>query len=131
MGFRSQGYVTVWAVESVSDTFTKGRVSSSRKDKRTGEYVTDFSGYVGFMGTAAASAALKLKERDRIKLGDVDVKQTYDKNKGVTYTNFNIYSFELANGSPNGGMQQPSGGIGSVDQGEIDLDDFQDDMPWA
>ena len=32
-------------------------------------------------------------EKDRIKLGDVDVTTRYDKSKSASYTNFNIYSF--------------------------------------
>ena len=51
----------------------------SRKNKNTGEYETDFSGYVGFVGTVAAKKAAQLKEKDRIRLGDVDVTTKYDK----------------------------------------------------
>ena len=94
MGFRSKNYCTVWEVESISDTNTKARISASRKNKQTGEYETDFSGFVNFVGTAAAKKALSLKEKDRIRLGDVDVTTKYDKEKKVTYTNYKIFSFE-------------------------------------
>ena len=122
MGFRKDAYCTVWSVEPVSDVQTKARISISRKDKQTGEYSEDFSGFVSFFGTAAAKKAACLKERDRIKLGDVDVRSKYDKAKNITYFNFNVYSFEThgeAGGNRSGGAQ-PSSPQPSVDDGNID-----------
>lgn len=115
MGFRKDAYATVWSVEAVSDTMTKGRISISRKDRQTGQYETDFSGFVSFIGTAAAKKALGLKERDRIKLGDVDVSNRYDKERNTTFNNFKIFSFEAGDASQN---QQTR--ASSVDDGEID-----------
>ena len=97
MGFRKEAFATIWSVEPTSDTLTKARISVSRKNKQTGEYETDFSGFVSFIGTAAAKKATALKEKDRIRLGDVDVTSKYDKEKNVTYTNFKIFSFETQN----------------------------------
>lgn len=94
MGFRTGAYATIWSAEPISDTVTKCRISVSRKNKNTGEYETDFSGYVAFLGTATAKKALGLKEKDRIKIADCDVKTHYDKAKNVTYYNFSIFSFE-------------------------------------
>ena len=96
MGFRTDAYAKVWSVEPVSDTHTKLRLSISRKNKTTGEYEQDFSGFVSAIGTAAAKKAAQLKEGDRIRLGDVDVTNRYDKEKGVTYTNFRLFSFGKA-----------------------------------
>ena len=96
MGFRTGSYATVWEVKPRSNTMTSARISINRKDKNTGEYVQDFGGYVSFIGTATAEKAAKLKVKDRIKLGDVDVNNRYDAEKKVTYTNFNVYSFEMA-----------------------------------
>lgn len=118
MGFRKDSYATVWEVSRISDTMTKGRISISRKDKNTGEYVQDFGGFVAFCGTACARKALALKEKDRIKLGDVDVSNRYDKEKNTTYTNFNIFDFEMADGS--GGAQQSRAHERVVDDGEVD-----------
>lgn len=124
MGFRTGSYATIWSVESASDTRTKARISISRKNKQTGEYDTDFSGFVDFIGTAAAKKALMLKEKDRIRLGDVDVTNNYSKEKGITYTNFKIFSFETQseiNSSGGGGNSgydtEPQK---NVDSGEID-----------
>ncbi len=122
MGFRSGAYATIWQVEPVSNTFTKARISISRKNKNTGSYETDFSGYVSFSGTTAASKASGLKEKDRIQIGDCDTRSKYDAEKKMTYYNFIVYSFEMANGlatqpSP---KQSSSPQIPEVDNGEID-----------
>lgn len=109
MGFRKESYATIWTVEPISDTLTKARISISRKNKQTGNYDTDFSGFVSFIGTAAAKKAACLKEKDRIRLGDVDVTNRYDKEKNVTYTNFTVFSFET--------------------QDELDSNNHQDDTP--
>lgn len=105
---------------------TKARISISRKDKQTGEYVDDFSGFVSFFGTAAAKKAASLKERDRIKLGDVDVRTHYDKAKNITYYNFNIYSFDIQTGRNGGSGSQPSNSQPIVDDGEMDDGEMDD-----
>lgn len=95
MGFRSGSYCKIWSVEPVRDTITRARISISKKNKTTGQYEQDFGGYVAFIGSAAATSAAKLKEGDRIKLGDVDVTNSYNKETKQTYVNYNIYSFEV------------------------------------
>ena len=96
MGFKNGAYATIWTVEPVSDINTKARISISRKNKQTGMYENDFSGFVSFIGTTAAPKAANLKEKDRIRLGDVECRTFYQKEKKVTYYNFNVYSFEMA-----------------------------------
>lgn len=96
MSFRNNAYATVWEVTPKTATITSARISTSRKDKETDKYETDFSGFVSFLGTAAASKALSLKKEDRIKLLDVAVTSKYDKEQNKTYTNFNVFDFELA-----------------------------------
>lgn len=124
MGFRKEAFATIWSVESTSDTLTKARISISRKNKQTGEYDTDFSGFVSFVGTAAAKKAAGLKEKDRIRLGDVDVTNKYDKEKNITYTNYKIFSFETQNeidgASRNAESPEPKK---LVDDGEVDDSD--------
>ena len=120
MGFRSNTYATVWEVQPISDTMTKGRISINRKNKQTGEYEQDFSGYVKFVGTAVAKRALNLQPKDRIKIGDVDVSNRYDKEKRVEYTDFKIFSFEEQDGA--GAVQSSSMSV--VDDGEVDNPDL-------
>lgn len=95
MGFRKGAYATVWTVEGVSPTLTKARVSISRKNKE-GIYEQDFSGFVAFIGSAAATKALGLRERDRIKLGDIDVSNRYDSEAKREYTDYKVFSFDMA-----------------------------------
>lgn len=116
MGFRKDAYATVWSAERVSDVNTKCRISISRKDKETGAYVDDFGGFVNFLGSATANRALSLKAKDRIKLGDVDVRSKYDKEKHTTYYNFSVFSFEAENAAKT--ESRPT-----VDDGEADPDD--------
>lgn len=93
MGFKTGAYATVWEVVP-SEKFTKIRISTSHKNKDTGEYDQDFSGYVGLFGDAGRMAN-KLKVRDRIKLGDVDVRTTYNKTTKQEYVNYNMYTFDI------------------------------------
>lgn len=128
MGFRTNAYATVWEIKPTSNTLTRGRISIDRKNKNTGEWEKEFSGYVAFIGTAAASKALNLKERDRIRLGDVDVSNHYDKEKNITYTDFKIFSFEDANGNNSGGTQTQQPVVG--DPIEFTVDETAADMPF-
>ena len=119
MGFRTGAYAKVWKVEPRSDTNVSLRISISRKNKQTGEYEQDFSGFVSAIGTAAAKRAATLKEGDTIKLGDVDVTTKYDKEKGVERVFYKVFSFE-ADGKQtaptvNNDEPQPT-----VDSGEVD-----------
>lgn len=126
MGFRPGAYATVWEVTPLTSTMTKARVSTSRKDKATEQYVQDFGGFIVFIGTAAAAKAAKLQPQDRIKLGDVEVTNKYDKEKGKEYTDFKVFSFEAA-GEQSGGetpRKQDEPASSSVDDGEIETDDL-------
>lgn len=136
MGFRQGSWATVWEVKPMSDTFTKCRISTSRKDKTTGQYETDFSGFVAFVGTAAAAKAARLSERERIKLGDVDVTVKYVKESGKQYTNFTVFSFETQDEGGNNGRVAPSNvpvaGSETDDLSFIEegLDGDEDELPY-
>lgn len=103
MGFRTGAFCKVWEVKPLSDTNTKLRISISRKNKATGEYEQDFSGFVNAIGTATAKKAAALNEGDRIKLGDVDVSTRYVKDENRSYTNYKIFTFELDSGASDSG----------------------------
>lgn len=118
MGFRTGAFAKVWEITPMSDTSTKLRLSISRKNKQTGEYEQDFSGFVLCIGTAAARNAAKLSEGARIKLGDCDVTTKYDAQKKITYTNFKLFSFEDADSSKS--AESSASPQPPVDDGELD-----------
>jgi hypothetical protein len=95
MGFKKDAYATIWEVKTFRESMTKVNLSVSVKNRETDAYVTSFSHTCTFFG-AAAVAALNLQRLDRIKLGDVDVTNKYDREKNTTYWNCNVYSFEMA-----------------------------------
>ena len=84
MGFRNGAFATVWDKKQVSPMVTQLRISISKKNKETGKYDQDFSGFVAVVGREAAAEANKL----------------YDKAKNITYTNFTVFGF--TNASSNG-----------------------------
>lgn len=126
MGFRKDAYCTVWEVKQGSGNFSDARISTSKKNKQTGEYETDFSGFVRFIGSAHQKSS-SLKEKDRIKLGDCEVTNRYDKEKKVTYTSFAIFDFEMANG----GQQTPQQAQPSVAGFENIPSDVDCELPFA
>lgn len=117
MGFRNGAFASVWSVEPGKGNFTKVRLSISRKNK-DGQYEQDFAGYCTFISQAHAKAA-RLKEKDRIKLGDVDVSNSYDKDKQKEYVNFKVFDFEMADAA---GSAKPASGqvAGNPIEGEND-----------
>lgn len=123
MGFRKDAWATCWSAEPKSDTMTLVRISTSRKDSRTGEYVQDFSGYVAFVGTVAAKQAASLKVKDRIQLGDVEVTTNYVKERNQTYTNFKCYNFTISN-------ESQSSSIGAEPQPAVDEGVDDDRLPF-
>lgn len=126
MGFRTGAYAKVWEVKQTQPWCVDLRISTARKDKKTDSYVDDFSGFVRAVGADNVRAASALQRGDRIRLGDVDVTSKYDAEKKKTYTNFSLFSFEMADGqrpaakapapSPAPALlQEDSGGEGGED----------------
>ena len=101
MGFRQGArFVKVWEVENKGNYHIVS-LSTSKKNKDTNEYETDFNNkFVRFIGTAHTLAA-DLKKGDTIKLGSCEVTNKYDKEKDTTYTNYLVYSFEKEGGNTN------------------------------
>lgn len=118
-------YATCWEIVPGKGNFTKVRLSTSRKNRDTGEYEQDFSGYVMMVGHAHAKAQ-KLRERDRIRLGDVEVTTTYDKERNREYVNYKCYEFEMADD-----VRRPDSSGGSPDSNPIDGgEDVDEDPPF-
>ena len=106
MGFRQDArFVKVWEVENKGNYHIVS-LSTSKKNKDTNEYETDFSNkFVRFIGTAHTLAA-DLKKGDTIKLGSCEVTNKYDKEKSTTYTNYLVYSFEKEGDNNNSNNNQ-------------------------
>ena len=129
MGFRQNGFCSVWSTEvSKSGNTTRVRLSSSRKNKMTDQYEQDFSGFCTFIGKAHEMAK-NLQPKDRIKILECDVGTSYDKEKQKEYVNYKVFDFEMADGSTPGGGKSGGGKKPAceVDAGEPDTGD---DLPF-
>ena len=128
MGFRTGAYATVWEAIPHTDTITKLQISVSVKDKNSGEYVTEFSGFASCIGTALANKAAGLRRQARIKIGDCDVTTVYDKTKDKQFTNFKIFSFEIEGGRESQSLTNDPEPV--VDHGELDDSGDNADLPF-
>ena len=96
----SQGsYAYIWEIKSRSDRYTDARISTSKKDKDSGEYHQDFGAFVRFVGTAHEKMKA-LSERDHFQIGKCGVENRYDKEKKTTYTNYLIFDIEIDEKAP-------------------------------
>ena len=64
MGFRTDAYATVWEIQNKGN-YHEARINIQKKNKSTGEYEQDFSGFVRMIGTAHTLAD-DIQPRDRI-----------------------------------------------------------------
>lgn len=92
MGFRDGAFCKLWKLDT-SGKYPTGQISISRKDKDTGEYVDDFSGYVTFIGDAA-NAVKKLPAQARFKIKGCDVSRIWSKEKQREFINFRVFDLE-------------------------------------
>lgn len=107
MGFRTGAWAKIWEI-TPGERSTKLRVSTSKKNKQSGEYEQDFSGFVTFAGTAHKEAG-QLKVGDRFQIGDCDVSSRYDKEKKKEYINFTVFSFHLGDDAQTkNGLAEPT-----------------------
>lgn len=100
MGLKVGCIATVWQVEP-KGKYTRVRFSTSKKNKDTNTYETDWSGFANFVGQANTEVA-KLKEKDRIKVEEFEVTTKYDAEKKVAYTNYSVFKIS----DPNAGVAQ-------------------------
>lgn len=126
MGFRTGAFASVWSVEEGRGNTLKVRLSVSRKNKQTDEYEQEFSGFCTFIGNAKVKAE-KLKAKDRIKLGDVDVTTWFNRDKGIEYVTYKVFDFEYQNGSGGTGgnnAQKQTDFDVSIPEGESDEEEL-------
>lgn len=94
MGFRNNTYAKVWKSEDKGN-YSIVELSTSRKNKQTEQYETDFSSkFVRFIGQAHTDIK-NTQDGARIKLTEVEVTNSYNKETKQGYTNFLVYGFEL------------------------------------
>mgnify|MGYP001027329082 FL=1 len=129
MGFRNGAYATVWGVEpGKTDRYQQVRLSTSRKNKKTGQFEQDFSGFCRFIGNAN-EAAKKLKERDRIRILECDVTTSYNRETHTQYVNYAFFDFEPADNERGGGSSYSS--HGSPRENPVESSDpSDDDLPF-
>jgi hypothetical protein len=100
MGFRTGAYAKVWKTEDKGN-YSVVELSTSKKNKQTGKYETDFNGkFVRFIGPAHTDIK-KYGDGIKIKLGDVEVTNSYNKETKIGYTNFLVFSFEAEESNTN------------------------------
>lgn len=95
MGFWKDNIGSLWEVED-KGKYSVARISVDKKDKDTGEWKQDFSGYVTLIGQAHDKAkTIKLQDHKNVKIrfGNGDVTTNYSREKRVLYTNYKLFSF--------------------------------------
>lgn len=114
--FSVGSYATIWANED-KGKYSVVEMSTSRKDKETDEYKTDFSSkFVRFVGQAHSKAKkYDLDRKSRIKIESCGV-TVEPSNNGNWYTNFIVFDFSL-----------PESNNKSADDGGYDGDYNEDD----
>jgi hypothetical protein len=105
MAFRDNAYATIWEVKPTHGKSMNVRLSTSYKNKQTGNYETDFSDYVFFSGEAAQKIA-GAKEKDRVKLLQTSVTSQWDKEKKTNRYTFVVWDVDTSVGAPGGGGEQ-------------------------
>lgn len=123
MGFRNNAWAKVWDIEDKGN-YSLAEISTSRKNKDSGDYETDFSSkFVRFIGDAHKS---NVKKGERIQLKSCDVTTSYDKEKRKVYTNYLVFEIARGDGHENSrSSKKPAKEPESVD----DLID-DDDLPF-
>lgn len=108
MAFRDNAYATVWETRQTKGESVLVRISTSYKDKKSDQYVNDFSDYVFFTRDAAKKAA-NLKPKDRIKLLQTSATSQYDKEKKTSRYTFTVWDFEPV--AATGGSEKQQGSV--------------------
>ena len=92
--FSAESFAYIWEVKSRAERYTDVRISTSKKDKETGEYHQDFGAFVRLVGKAHEKA-VKLGERDHFQILKCGVENRYDKEKKATFTNYLIFDIAV------------------------------------
>lgn len=93
MAFQTNSFAKVWEVKP-QEKYTDIRISTSRKRQDTGQYESDFAGFVRLIGEAH-NKAKSLQVGDRIRLGSVSG-TTFKKADGTYFEGHQCYSYKMA-----------------------------------
>lgn len=123
MGLRQGAFAKVWKMEN-KGKYTVAEMSTSKKNKETGKYDTDWSSkFVKLIGTAH-NQAQQLKEGDSVKIDAFEVTSNYDKEKKIMYTNFAIFSFSDLDSNVVNNPRQ------TQNNSQLSSFDDEDDLPF-
>lgn len=142
MGFRTGAYASVFSVKRGNGNYYDVNITTSHKDRNSGNYVRDFGAFVRFAGDAANVVARfdgkSSKDNGnrplaRVRLGDVDTTNTYNAAKGITYTNHVVFTCEEVEGTSVGGGNYTANSHGNT-QGNNggsakSIDDYVSSIP--
>ena len=97
--FGAGSFAKLWEIRKREEKYTDIRISTSRKNKETGNYEQDFGDFARLVGKAH-EAAEDLNDGDRFKIIKCGVENRYNKEKKVTYYNFVIFEIEPVESEP-------------------------------
>lgn len=100
--FSVNSYLKVWKIKDVKDKYVEAQCSTSKKIA-DGQYETDFSGFVRFVGHAF-NKVKNMSEGDSFKILQCGVTTQFVKEKNTTYTNYVVFDVEV--GTNNGNKPQ-------------------------
>ena len=101
MAFRVNAFAKVWKVNMQEGRNPSAQITITRKNKNTGEYITEFSGFVDCMFDAKYKIA-DVAEGARIKILSCDVANTYNKETKVTKWYPKLMDFEVVDSTSAG-----------------------------
>ena len=120
---------TFWKVQRVADNgkTCDVQISISKKNKQSGEYETDFSGFVKFCGENLVKFAQSLQEKGKIDIDSFELTNKYDKEKKVTYYNVSVFAAKKHEWDDNSGTTSKS--TGKEDFMQIP-DSIEEELPF-
>lgn len=135
MAFKNNCVCTLWNNKQTGKVVTEYdgkiyadiQISTSKKNKNTEKYENDFVGTVRCFGKAKEKLLeVVLKEKDKVKLLEVETSNHYDATRKQTYYSFVCWDLEIVE-QENKRPKEPQ----IVDNGAMpSLDDLTDTLPF-
>lgn len=93
MSFANGKLAKIWEIKP-KENYTEVKISTSRKEPNSDDYIQDFGGFVRFIGKANDKIK-KCNGTENIKLISVETTNRYDRAKATMYTNYACFDFEV------------------------------------